>query len=55
MEIKEAIKILKQQRDCWSFDLPDGVNKRPPAVLRRDLVSAMDLAISLMKKEDSNE
>ena len=55
MNIEYAIKILKQQRDYWSYDLPDGVDKRPPAVLRRDLVAAMDLAISIMKKEDSHE
>lgn len=52
MDTKQAIAILKQQRDFWSYDLPDGINKRPPAVLRRDLVDAMDLAISIMKKEN---
>ena len=51
MDKKQAITILKQQRDYWSYDLPDDI-KRPPAVLRRDLVDAMDLAISIMKKEE---
>lgn len=52
MDKKQAIAILKQQRDFWSYDLSDGINKRPPAVLRRDLVDAMDLAIKFMKKEE---
>lgn len=51
MDKKQAIAILKQQRDYWSYDFPDDI-KRPPAVLRRDLVDAMDLAISIMKEED---
>ena len=55
MNIEDAIKILKHQRDYWSYDLPDGIDKQPPAVLRRDLVAAMDLAISIMKKEDRHE
>ena len=54
MDIKQAIAILKQQRDYWSYDFPDDI-KRPPAVLRKDLVDAMDLAISIMKKENSHE
>ena len=53
MDTKQAITILKQQRDFWSYDFPDGPNKQPPSVLRRDLVDAMDLAISIMKKENS--
>ena len=28
MNIKEAITILKQQRDYWSYNFPDGINKR---------------------------
>lgn len=52
MDTKQAIIILKQQRDFWSYVFPDGPNKQPPAVLRRDLVDAMDLAISIMKKEN---
>ena len=52
MDTKQAITILKQQRDFWSYDLPWGINKQPPAVRRSDLVDAIDLAISIMKKEE---
>lgn len=54
MDIKQAIAILMQQRDYWSYDFPDDT-KSPPAVLRKDLVYAMDLAISIMKKENGYE
>lgn len=52
MDIKQAIAILKQERDFWDYSLPDDMNKRPPAVLRSDLVAAMDVAINCMEKEE---
>lgn len=46
---KRAIAILKQQRDYWSYDGP--VNKFPPATKRKDLVSAIDAALSCLEKQ----
>lgn len=43
MTPEEAIKILEQQRDFWSYAGP--IDKRPPATLRKDLVEALDIAI----------
>lgn len=50
---KRAIAILKQQRDYWSYDGP--VNKFPPATKRKDLVSAIDVALSCLEKQQEQK
>ena len=49
---KRAIAILKQQRDYWSYDGP--VDKFPPATPRKDLVDAIDVALSYLEKQKGN-
>lgn len=46
---KRAIAILKQQRDYWSYDGP--THKFPPATTRKDLVDAIDAALSYLEKQ----
>ena len=46
---KRAIAILKQQRDYWSYDGP--IDKFPPATPRKDLVDAIDVALSYLEKQ----
>ena len=45
---KRAIAILKRQRDFWSYD--GSMDKFPPATPRKDLVNALDIAISYLEK-----
>jgi len=49
MTRKKAIAILKQQRDYWSYDGP--IDKFPPATPRKDLVDAIDVALSYLEKQ----
>jgi hypothetical protein len=48
MMCKRAIAILKRQRDFWSYD--GSMDKFPPATPRKDLVNALDIAISYLEK-----
>ena len=45
----KAIAVLKQQRYYWSYDGPS--DKTPPATLRKDLVEAIDVALSYLEKQ----
>ena len=46
---KRAIAILKYQRDYWSYDGP--MEKCPPATPLKDLVDAIDVALSYLEKQ----
>ncbi|MBO4498791.1 MAG: hypothetical protein J5732_00865 [Bacteroidaceae bacterium] len=50
MDKKDAIKILKQQREYWGFEISDS-EKSPHPVLRKDLCAALDVAIEELQKE----
>ena len=51
MELKRAREILVQQREYWDYDKHD-CEKRPLAVLRKDLVDAINIALLYIPKED---
>lgn len=53
MNNKDAIKILRQQRAYWSYDIPDK-DKMPPSMLRKDLVDAIDVALKYIPEENLN-
>ena len=53
MTHKRAIAILKQQRDFWSYDGP--MDKFPPATPRKDLVDAIDVALSYLEKQEEQK
>lgn len=46
----KAIAILEQQRNYWSYDLPDADKLMPP-VRRKDLVEAIDIALAYLEKQ----
>lgn len=44
-----AIAVLEQQRHFWSYEGP--ADKTPPATKRKDLVEAIDVALSYLEKQ----
>lgn len=48
----KAIEVLEQQRYFWSYDGP--ADKTPPATKRKDLVEAIDVALSYLEKQKEN-
>ena len=44
-----VITVLEQQRYYWSYDGP--ADKTPPATKRKDLVEAIDVALSYLEKQ----
>lgn len=45
---KRAVAVLEQQRYYWAYDGP--ADKTPPATKRKDLVEAIDVALSYLEK-----